>query len=114
MRSTLLKPPAMFTSYLQRAGYRICWPTRPVGAGKTDFNFDVPKEAFDVVSDWPKQIPDSPFFAFYNIMTSHESQIRAEPTELAKDLERVPISQRRDPAAMRVPAYPPRHAHRPP
>src|SRR5215467_3433493 len=28
MRSTLLKPPPLFTDYLKKAGYTIAWPTR--------------------------------------------------------------------------------------
>ena len=40
MRSKLLEPPPTFTSLLRQAGYRVYWP------GKTDFNFDVPKNAF--------------------------------------------------------------------
>src|SRR5689334_11309705 len=41
MRSKLLKPPRIFTEELRDAGYFVAWP------GKTDFNFDVPKTAFD-------------------------------------------------------------------
>ena len=41
MRSTLLRPPRTFTSYLREAGYWVAWP------GKTDFNFKVPADAFD-------------------------------------------------------------------
>src|SRR5688500_12199353 len=41
MRSTLFKPPPAFTTYLRQAGYHAAWP------GKTDFNFRVPKDAFD-------------------------------------------------------------------
>src|SRR6516164_4045758 len=28
MRSTLLKPPPMFTESLRKAGYLVCWPTK--------------------------------------------------------------------------------------
>lgn len=38
MRSTLLKPPPLFTDYLKKAGYVIAWPTK-TPHGKTDFNF---------------------------------------------------------------------------
>src|SRR5947209_14603851 len=41
MRSKLLDPPPTFTAELRKAGYFVAWP------GKTDFNFDVPKDAFD-------------------------------------------------------------------
>src|SRR5687767_10298253 len=40
MRSKLLKPPPTFTQRLRERGYFVLWP------GKTDFNFDPPREAF--------------------------------------------------------------------
>jgi uncharacterized sulfatase len=104
MRSTLRMPPPLFTSYLREVGYRICWPTA-TPYGKTDFNFAVPTGAFDVVTDWTKGIPQGPFFGFFNITTSHESQIRAAPGAMAKNLAQVPSSQRHDPARMQVPPY---------
>src|SRR5438309_1347541 len=55
MRSTLLHPPPMFTDYLTKAGYLVCWPTK-TDRGKTDFNFAVPPGAFDVVTDWTKDV----------------------------------------------------------
>ena len=84
MRSTLLKPPPLFTESLRKTGYLICWPTK-TPYGKTDFNFAVPTGAFDVVTDWTQAIPrDRPFFGFFNITTSHESQIRAGFSDVAK------------------------------
>jgi uncharacterized sulfatase len=107
MRSTLLKPPPMFTDALKRAGYLVCWPTQS-RFGKTDFNFQFPAGAFDVVTDWTKDVPrDRPFFGFFNIFTSHESQIRAPAAQTARNLARVPPSERHDPAKLRVPAYHP-------
>ncbi|MFO0907068.1 MAG: sulfatase [Isosphaeraceae bacterium] len=107
MRSTLLKPPPMFTEYLQKAGYLVCWPTR-AAFGKTDFNFELPRGSFDVVTDWTQNIPrDRPFFGFFNITTSHESQIRANPAQLAKNLANVPASRRHDPAKLTLPKYHP-------
>src|SRR5690606_34506146 len=50
---------------------------------------------------------DRPFFGFYNVTTSHESQIRAPAPALARNLERVQESERRDPSKLRVPAYHP-------
>src|SRR5688572_9234346 len=46
MRSRLLRPPPTFTQRLRERGYHVSWP------GKTDFNFDVPKEAFDSTANW--------------------------------------------------------------
>lgn len=96
----------MFTSYLHRAGYRICWPTRS-RFGKTDFNFAIPAGAFDVVTDWTQDVPKVPFFGFFNITTSHESQIRAPAPAMARNLARVTPEERHDPARMRVPRYHP-------
>jgi uncharacterized sulfatase len=104
MRSTLLKPPPLFTDYLRKAGYVIAWPTR-TAHGKTDFNFELPPRAFDVTDDWTQNLPRQPFFGFFNILTSHESQIRAPAARLAKNLARLKPSERRDPAKMNLPAY---------
>jgi N-sulfoglucosamine sulfohydrolase len=104
MRSTLLKPPPLFTEYLKKAGYTIAWPTKSP-YGKTDFNFAIPPGAFDIVTDWTKDIPKQPFFGFYNITTSHESQIRAPAARFAKNTERLKPSERRNPAKMKLPAY---------
>src|SRR5689334_5820910 len=46
MRSKLISPPPTFTSMLRQAGYYVAWP------GKTDFNFDVPADAFDSTVNW--------------------------------------------------------------
>jgi uncharacterized sulfatase len=104
MRSTLLKPPPMFTEYLRQAGYVVAWPTKS-NYGKTDFNFVVPKNAFDIVEDWTKNVPKQPFFGFFNILTSHESQIRAPGERFAQNVARLKPSERRDPAKMKLPAY---------
>ena len=106
MRSTLLKPPPMFTDYLRRGGYQVCWPTKSP-FGKTDFNFKIPPNSFDVVTDWTKDIPKVPFFGFFNIFVSHESQIRAPADRLARNLAQVPLAERHDPSRMRVPRYHP-------
>lgn len=104
MRSTLLKPPPLFTDYLKKAGYTIAWPTR-TPYGKTDFNFILPPKAFEIATDWTKDISKQPFFGFYNIFTSHESQIRAPAARFASLTARLKPAERRDPARMRLPAY---------
>lgn len=106
MRSTLLKPPPPFTDLLKKSGYTIAWPTQ-TPFGKTDFNFAVPENAFDVRTDWTKAIPKEPFFGFYNIFISHESQIRAPDDVFARRTARLKDSERHDPAKMRLPAYDP-------
>lgn len=106
MRSKLTKVPPMFTDYLRKAGYTICWPAAG-GIGKTDFNFDPPKGWSDVTVDWTKK-PDvlkPPFFAVYNIMVTHESQVRATHFQYAKNTARLKPSERRNPAQVKLPPY---------
>jgi N-sulfoglucosamine sulfohydrolase len=106
MRSQLLNPPPMFTDYLKKAGYTICWPTKS-GFGKTDFNFEVPKNAFDVRTDWTEKKPQQPFFGFFNITWSHESKIRADKETFARLTEKLRPNERHDPNKMEVPPYHP-------
>jgi N-sulfoglucosamine sulfohydrolase len=104
MRSRLLKPPPMFTKYLHDAGYTICWPTKSE-FGKTDFNFELPPNAFDVRTDWTKQKPKEPFFGFYNILWSHESKIRADAELYAQLTSKLTAAERHDPKKMFVPPF---------
>ena len=100
MRSKLLKPPPAFTSYLRQAGYFVAW------TGKTDFNFDVPKDAFDSTNDWLRRTPTNrPFFGYVNIFVTHESQIRSTNGQYAKNTAHLKSAERRDPAEMKVPSY---------
>jgi N-sulfoglucosamine sulfohydrolase len=98
MRSKLISPPPTFTSYLRKAGYFVDWP------GKTDFNFDVPKDAFDSTADWTKKLARQPFFAYVNIPDSHESSIRMMD-KFEKFTARLTPAERHDPAKMRLPLY---------
>lgn len=100
MRSKLLAPPPTFTSLLRQCGYKVYWP------GKTDFNFDVPADAFDSKTNWLKQFPkERPFFAYMNFTVSHESQIRTSKTQFAKNTARLKPGQRHDPAKAVLPPY---------
>jgi N-sulfoglucosamine sulfohydrolase len=99
MRSKLLQPPPTFTQHLRESGYHVSWP------GKTDFNFDVPKEAFDSTANWRANAPRQPFFAFINLNTTHESQIRGTPAQFAKNTARLAPQERHDPAKGRLPPY---------
>jgi N-sulfoglucosamine sulfohydrolase len=101
MRSELLKPPRTFTSYLREAGYFVAWP------GKTDFNFKVPKDAFDSTANWRTNIPRQPFFAYINFNDSHESQIRAGANQIKKNLARLKPDEFHAPAKMELPPYHP-------
>jgi N-sulfoglucosamine sulfohydrolase len=100
MRSTLLKPPPMFTHYLQQAGYHVIW------TNKTDFNFEVPKGGFDSKADWRNgDLPPGPFLAFFNIFTTHESQVRGSPQVHAKNTARLTPADRQDPKALPLPPF---------
>jgi N-sulfoglucosamine sulfohydrolase len=104
MRSKLITPPPLFTDYLKKAGYFIDWP------GKTDFNFDVPVNAFDSTKPWLKNIPKQPFFAYINLFETHESQIRIDSDKTAKTTHakltaQLKPSDRQDPAKMVLPPF---------
>ena len=107
MRSKLTKTPPLFTDYLRKAGYTVCWPTGPGGIGKTDFNFDVPKGWVDVTADWTKkpEVLKPPFVAVYNITVTHESQARATHFQYARNTARLKPAERRDPAKVKLPPY---------
>ena len=99
MRSRLLKPPRTFTSYLREAGYHVAWP------GKTDFNFEVPPDAFDSREEWLKHPPKQPFFAYINFGQSHESRIRQPRNAFRKATQGLGPGQRHDPAEAALPPY---------
>ena len=119
MRSKLISPPPTFTSLLRKAGYFVAWP------GKTDFNFDVPADAFDSTANWwtaestttkagkkknqgnPALLKShQPFFAYVNFVDSHESSIRMMD-KFTNFTAKLKPSERHDPAKMSVPPYHP-------
>jgi N-sulfoglucosamine sulfohydrolase len=101
MRSELLAPPRTFTSHLRDAGYFVAWP------GKTDFNFKVPKDAFDTTTNWMRRSLRQPFFAYINFNVSHESQIRTNGGQARRNVARLKPNEFRDPAKMVLPPYHP-------
>lgn len=83
----------MFPRYLRDAGY-YC-----TNNSKEDYNLVKTEGVWDESSPrahWNKRADGQPFFAVFNITTSHESQVRRRPHE--------PVH---DPAKVRVPAYHP-------
>ena len=103
MRSTLKNPPPTFTQELQKAGYRVYWPTGALG--KTDWNFAVPKDAFTHTENWLKNPPEGPFFAYINFTITHESQIRVPKKKHDANTEKLKPEERRDPAKVTLPPY---------
>lgn len=102
MRSSVTLPAEVkcFTEYLRAAGYHCA------NNAKTDYNFAVPKTAWD--ENGPKahyrsRRPGQPFFAVFNHEVSHESMIRAPEAQYRRNTARLTPAQRRDPALAPVP-----------
>jgi uncharacterized sulfatase len=93
-----------FSELLRTAGY---YCTNNV---KTDYNFPVPKDAWDECSrtaHWRNREPGQPFFAVFNFTVSHESQIRCSDAQYEKHMEGIPREWRHDPAKVTVPPFHP-------
>ena len=95
MRSMMPYPKnkKMFPQLLREAGY-YC-----TNCSKEDYNLAKPGQVWDMSSPrghWRNRQSNQPFFAVFNSMKSHESQIRKRP--------HVAIH---DPARVRIPAYHP-------
>ena len=106
MRSTTRLPEGIkcFPEYLRRAGY-YCTNT-----AKTDYNFPVPKGAWDESSrkaHWRKRKPGQPFFSVFNFTVCHESQYRQPDASFFKKTARLTSEQRHDPAKVAVPPFHP-------
>jgi len=106
MRSTtrLPDPIKCFPEYLRTAGY---YCTNNV---KTDYNFPVPKGAWDACSrkaHYRNRKPGQSFFAVFNYTVTHESQIRVPEARYQRNTARVTPEQRHDPAKAPVPPFHP-------
>jgi len=106
MRSTTRLPAAVkcFPEYLRPAGY---YCTNNV---KTDYNFPVPRTAWDESSrkaHWRKRKPGQPFFSVFNYTLTHESCIRQADRSFARVTARLTPAQRHDPAKAPVPPFHP-------
>lgn len=87
------EPVRMMPALLREAGY---YTTNNV---KQDYNHPTPAGVWDqssATAHWRTRRPGQPFFAVFNSVTTHESQIRARPHAAVHD-----------PAAARVPPYHP-------
>lgn len=106
MRSTTTLPAAVkcFSEYLREAGYYCS------NNAKTDYNFAVPKDAWDDCSrkgHWRNRKPGQPFFAVFNHEVCHESQIRVPEAKYQQNTARLTPAQRHDPAKAPVPPFHP-------
>jgi len=96
-RATLPDGVKCFPEVLREAGY-YC-----TNNSKTDYNFPVPKGAWDASSGeahWRGRKAGQPFFAVFNFTTTHEGQIRASASAHAKNTSRLTADQRQDPARL--------------
>jgi N-sulfoglucosamine sulfohydrolase len=106
MRSTVTLPDAIkcFTEYLRSAGYYCC------NNAKTDYNFAVPKTAWDESSrnaHYQNRKSGQPFFAVFNHEVTHEGQIRVPAAQFKRNTARLTPSQRHAPERAPVPPYHP-------
>lgn len=111
MRSTLLRPPQLFTHRLRDAGYHVSWPT------KLDFNLTPPDGWCDDTEPWLDRVrddrmPSTPWFAYVNLTITHESSMWPDPDEYEgrDDLQHWDPDRPRpprvtDPADVPVPPY---------
>jgi len=104
-----------FPSLLREAGY-YCFNGSKGATSKTDWNFQVPKDAWDFIApgrnsgreveaiEWRNRKPGQPFFGQLNLFKTHQSQygLRA-PGAPSKALP----EHRHDPAKIKVPPYQP-------
>ncbi len=104
MRCKAKLPPHVraLPAYLREAGYHC------TNNAKTDYNFDVPKDAWDEVSNkahWRSRKPGQPFFAVFNHEVSHESRLPPRGASHEKNVRQLTPGQRRDPAKIALPPY---------
>ncbi len=92
-----------FPAYLRDAGY-YC-----TNNAKTDYNFPVPKDAWDDSSNkahWRNRPNKSqPFFSVFNYTVTHESQNRASKQQYENNTRRLTTEQRHDPSKAKLPSY---------
>ncbi len=91
-----------FPEYLRDAGY---YCTNNV---KTDYNFSVPRKAWDESSrraHWKNRRPNQPFFAVFNYVGTHESQIWKK--NHARHAALLQPDELHDPAKAPVPSFHP-------
>lgn len=111
MRSKAVPPAGIkaFTEYLRAAGYYCS------NNSKTDYNFEAPPSnrppdtVWDETSNkahWRnRQDKSQPFFAVFNIVVTHESQVRVPDDLYKKNTARLKPEEFHDPAKAKLPPY---------
>jgi N-sulfoglucosamine sulfohydrolase len=101
-RIKLPKTVKCFTEYLRQAGYYCA------NNVKTDYNFAVPKEAWDDCTkraDWRGRKPGQPFFAVRNFTNTHESKNWPRGEAHRNQTKDLTPDQRQDPSKLELPPY---------
>ncbi|MEZ0166980.1 sulfatase [Kineococcus sp. LSe6-4] len=107
MRTKAVPPPevVLFPQLLRRAGYHT---TNNVF---TDFQLTVPPTVFDActpTAHWrDRPEADTPFFAAFHGLITHESQIYLDDEAFAAATPHVTAAERHDPDAVQIPPYHP-------
>jgi arylsulfatase A-like enzyme len=107
MRTKAVPPPQvrLFTEYLREAGYHT------TNNWFTDFQVPTPASAFDDCSPtahWrDRPSADTPFFAAFHGMTTHESRIYLDDEAFARLTRHVGAADRHDPESVTLPPYHP-------
>lgn len=111
MRSKAVPPAGInaFTEYLRAGGY-YC-----TNNSKTDYNFEAPPSNRPPDTVWDESStrahwrnrPDKnqPFFAVFNLVVTHESQIRVSKEQYDKNTASLTTEHRHDPAKAKLPPY---------
>ncbi|HQR35989.1 MAG TPA: sulfatase-like hydrolase/transferase [Blastocatellia bacterium] len=111
MRSKAVPPAGVkaFPEYLRAAGY-YC-----TNNSKTDYNFEAPPSnrppdtVWDETSNkahWRnRQDKSQPFFAVFNFVVTHESQVRVPDDQYKKNTARLKPEEFHDPAKAKLPPY---------
>jgi uncharacterized sulfatase len=111
MRSKAVPPAGVkaFTEYLRAAGY-YC-----TNRSKTDYNFEAPPSNRPPDTVWDESSnrahwrnrpdPQQPFFAVFNLTTTHEGQVRLDDAQFASVTAGLDPSARHDPAKAVIPPY---------
>lgn len=104
LRGMVRKPDEIrcFPELLREAGYYTS------NNEKEDYNFERPRGCWDESSGeahWRKRAKGQPFFSVFNIMATHQGQIRYGEAELARRNAALPPELRHDPARAPLPPY---------
>ena len=78
----------MFPCFLRDAGY---YTSNNV---KEDYNLEHTGKVWDDSSNkahWRKRAPGQPFFSVFNLLITHESQIRTRPHKWVHDIDKAPV-----------------------